>query len=108
MEHSDFGFHGCARENGTRFCEFPADLGDLCEKWNGSAIGPEERAVILLLAVQGAAPLLITNRVRTVANGVPGHGTDFTLIEGVVDTRPVHGAGLRFHHPEILLLEAAS
>src|SRR5208283_1523722 len=107
MENGDFGFHECAREKGTRFCEFLADLGDLCEKWNRSAIRTEKRAVILLLAVQGAAPLPVADGVRTVANGVPGHGTDFALIEGVVDARPVHGAGLRFHHPEILLLEAA-
>ena len=63
--------------------------------------------MILLLAVQRAAPLPVTHGVGAVADGLPRHRADFALVESVVDLRPVHEAGLRLHHPEVLSLEPA-
>jgi hypothetical protein len=37
---------------------------------------------------------------------VPSHGAHLALVEPVIDVGPIHAAGLCFHHPEILSLEA--
>ena len=63
--------------------------------------------MVFLLAVEVAAPLPVADGVGAVADVLPRQGTRFTFIQIVVDGCPVHMAGLRFHDPEILLLEAA-
>ena len=82
----------------------PADLGVDGQR---RAVGTDESAVVLLLAVERVAPLPIEHGVGAVADGLPGHGAGFAGIERGIHRRPVHRAGLGFHHPEILALPAA-
>src|ERR1700722_10940514 len=63
--------------------------------------------MVLFLAIERVAPLPIEHRVRTVAHGLPGHGTSFAGIERRVYRSPVDRARLSLHHPEILTLPSA-
>ena len=98
---------GGAGEGGAGFGEFCADLLDLGVERDGRAVGADEGAVVLLLAVEGGAPLPVADGVGAVADGLPGHGAGFAFIEGVVDGRPVDEAGLGLHDPEVFAEEAA-
>ena len=63
--------------------------------------------MIFLLAVQRAAPLPVAHRIRAVPDRLPGHLAHLAAIQHDVHRRPVHGAGLGLHHPEILALETS-
>ena len=92
----------CARESRRCPFEFAADAANFVVDRKRRAIGADERAVVLLLAVEGVAPLPIEHCIRTVTNSLPGHSAGFAGIERVVDWSPVHRTGLRLHHPEVL------
>ena len=63
--------------------------------------------MILLLAVERAAPLPVEHRIGAVTDRLPGHGARLAAIERGVHRRPVDRAGLRLHHPEVGALPAA-
>src|SRR6185312_9523284 len=89
------------------FREFATDLRYFLIQRHRCAICPDDRTVILLLPVECAAPLPIADGVGTVADVVPRHGANLAFVERGVYVRPVDRTGLRFHHPEVLALEAA-
>ena len=107
MQDGDFCMDGGPGERGACLGELRTDLCDLGIERDGGAIRAEQGAVVLLLAVEGAAPLPVLHRLRAVADGVPGHGTDLPFVEHVVVGGPIDHAGLRFHDPEVFALEAA-
>ena len=106
MKNRNFGLYRRSCQGSACFFELLADLRDLSVKRHRSSIGSDHRAVIFFLAVKSTAPLPVAHRVGTVTHIVPGHGAHLSFIECVVDRGPVHGPGLRFHDPEIFLLES--
>src|ERR1700730_15852939 len=108
MQHRNFGFHRRSRQRRAGLGKFPADLLGFGIQRNGRAVRSQQRAVVFLLAIQGAAPLPITHDVSAMYDGVPGHGTHLSFIERVVDGPPVYRARLGLHDPEILAFESAS
>src|SRR6476646_9312495 len=78
--------------------------------YNGTGVpsAPTSVPVILLLAIQRAAPLPVTDHVCTVSHGVPGHCPDFSFVQGVVDWGPVYRSRLGLHDPKVLAFKPAS
>ena len=107
MQQGDLGDGRGAGELCADGGEIAAELSNFVVERDGRAVGADERAVILLLSIERAAPLPIADFIGAVADVLPGHGADFAAIQKIIVARPVHGAGLRFDHPEIALLESA-
>ena len=96
-----------AGEGGAGFREFVADLLHFGVDGDGLAVGADEGAVVLLLAVEGGAPLPVLDGVGAVADGLPGHGADLALVEGVLIGRQLTKPGCGLHDPEVFALVAA-
>ena len=107
VQESDVGNYGRAAEGILDGGKFAANLRDLRVERGGSAVGSNQSAVVLFLSVERAAPLPVAHVVGTMRNCLPGHGSDLSLVQEVVDARPVDGAGLSLNHPEVTALEAA-
>ncbi len=107
VEDGDVGLDGGSGEDGAGLGELSSYLRYFGVEGDGVAVGSDQCAVVLLLAVEGGAPLPVGDGVGTVADVVPGHGADAAFVEGVVVGRPVDGAGLGLHDPEVFAEEAA-
>ena len=98
---------GGAGERGSRRREFGAGLLHFGVDRNRCAVGAQQGAVILLLAVQRTAPLPIQHGVRAVPDCLPGHLAGLTRIECAIHRPPVDVGWLSLHQPEVALLVAA-
>src|SRR6266700_6061470 len=107
IEQRDVRDWGRAVKSFLRGGKVTANLADLFVDGKGSAIRAEERAVILLLSVERAAPLPVAHFIRAVCDRLPRHRADFAFVQKVIYSGPIHRAWLSFHHPKILMLESA-